>query len=50
MKTKWNTFVEAMGTLLVFAAPILAAGVVAFIAYQIAISDLPDWFKFWLLK
>lgn len=26
-----------------------AAGMIAF-AYLIATSDLPDWFKFWLLK
>ena len=50
MKSKWSAFVDKVFTLLVFAAPLIAIAVVAFIAYQISVSDLPDWFKFWLLK
>ena len=47
-------FAEAMGYLLgmliklFLICSVIAAVVV--IAYKIAVSDLPFWFKFWLLK
>jgi hypothetical protein len=50
VKSKWSTFVETITTLLVFGAPVIAMVIIAFIAYQISVSDLPDWFKFWLLN
>lgn len=29
---------------------LLFGAIACFVAYQISISDLPDWLKFWLLK
>ena len=47
-------FLEDMKGLFITLLPALCAlGVLAlacFLAYKIAVSDLPPWFKFWLLS
>lgn len=38
------------GTIVYIISVVVAIAAVIGIAYAIAVSDLPEWFKFWLLK
>lgn len=50
IKEKIDSFMEALPFLaLQLVAPVTIA-VVLWISYLISVSDLPDWFKFFLLK
>lgn len=50
MKKLFNKFKEKVLGLLIVFLPIVTFVVVVYIGYLIAISDLPDWLKFFLLK
>lgn len=45
---------KSIGNLLLYSLPyiiiLIAALISVLFAYWVSISDLPDWFKFWLLR
>lgn len=41
---------EMLRALLPVALTLAALALAVFVAYQISVSDLPPWFKFWLLR
>ena len=50
MKKKFNRFKEKILGLLISFLPIITLIIILYIGYLISVSDLPDWFKFFLLK
>lgn len=50
MKKIINKFMDILPFLIVLLSPFIVIGVAIFITYLIATSDLPDWFKFLLLR
>ena len=50
MKKKFNRFKEKILGFLIAFLLILTPIIVLYIGYLISVSDLPDWFKFFLLK
>ena len=50
IKNKIKNFTDALPFLIVQLSPFIAIIIVLLIAYLIATSNLPDWFKFFLLK
>ena len=45
-----NFFIDVLAILIIVLPPIIVIAIVMWISYLVSISDLPDWFKFFLLK
>ena len=50
IKKKINDFMDCLPYLVLHFLPTITLGLVLLIVYWISISDLPDWFKFFLLN
>lgn len=49
-KKKINDFIDMLPYLILQLLPIIILIIVLVFAYWVSVSDLPDWFKFFLLK
>lgn len=49
-KKKLDNFITLLPYFAVQLSPIMALVIVLLMAYSISTSDMPDWFKFFLLK
>lgn len=49
-KMKKGEWRDLVGCLIYILIPAVIVAIAIRIAYLISMSDLPDWFKFWLLK
>ena len=50
IKKKINDFIDMLPYLILQFLPAITLSLVLLIVYWISISDLPNWFKFFLLK
>lgn len=50
IKKKIKNFIEFLPFLTIQLLPFIVIGILWLMAYLVAISDLPDWFKFFLLR
>lgn len=50
IKKKINDFIDFLPYLILRVLPVIVLGIVLLIAYWISTSNLPDWFKFFLLR
>ena len=50
IKKKINDFIDMLPFLILQFLPVIILVVVLVFAYWVSVSDLPDWFKFFLLR
>lgn len=50
IKKKIDDFMDCLPFLVLQLLPVIVLAILMLIAYWISVSDLPDWFKFFLLR